>query len=74
MIRLNRCHKYKKIHGLLNVTLANGITISPSILDHSAEESSHLFPIEKPTKSNWRLWVCAWRVIASPMFKLLHPL
>ena len=53
MIRLNRYMKYKKVHGLADVTMADGIKISSSALDQSPGESSRLFPIEKLTKSDW---------------------
>ena len=66
LIRLNRVRKYKKLFDLGDATRADGITVTPCVLDTSAGESSWHFPLERPSRADFTLWLKAWRVLSSP--------
>ena len=74
LIRLNRVRKFKKIHSLGDSLLADGITVCPSVLTTDAGESTRAYPIERPTRRDFKLWRESLRVITSVSYKLRRPL
>ena len=55
LIRLNRVRKFKKLYDLGDATRADGITVSPGVLDASAGTSTWQFPLERPTQADFNL-------------------
>jgi hypothetical protein len=56
----NRVRKFKGLHSLANVTLADGKTVDPFVFTRDPSDSSRVFSVEKPTRKDFNLF---WQVI-----------
>jgi hypothetical protein len=72
---LNMVHQHKKVIHLSYIVLCDGQTINKACLT-SAPGVSHLhkFPLQQPTRSDYRLWTTALRRINSESLTLPVPL
>jgi hypothetical protein len=72
---LNVVRQHKKVIHLSCIVLCNGQTINKACLT-SAPGVSHLhkFPLQQPTRSDYRLWTTALRRISSKSLTLPVPL
>jgi hypothetical protein len=71
---LNRCRLALKLLFLSNIATACGrfinitLTLQPAPQDKSV--SSFIFPNERPSQSDWRLWLEFWTALAGPGWSL----
>ena len=75
---LNRCRLALKLFFLSDIATACGrfinitLVLQPAPQDKSV--SSFVFPNERPSQSDWRLWLEFWTAFAGPGWSLRHPL
>ena len=73
--RLGRMKNNKKVLHVLDLVKCNGETIDKGLVEKLVDgESTHTFPLEKPTRANVRLWDEAITRICLPTFKLARAL
>ena len=56
--------KFKKIYFLSEITLCDGATVDPEVLQHSKGRSDWRYPKEKPPRKHLQLWEKAVRLVA----------
>ena len=73
--RLNWIWKYKGIVHVSDEATCDGIYLDQTILtDETGDGSSITFPLERPTRADFRLWGDHIRSITGPSLRLLAPL
>ena len=71
---INRVRKYKGVHSIGDFTLCDGSSIDPWILTEEPGTSSRVFSVEKPVRSDFRLFARAIRLVTSDSLRLSSPL
>lgn len=62
---INAVRKHKGIHSLADCTLCDGRTIDPWVMTDAPSDSSRVFPVEKPTRSDFNLFRTVVRNLSS---------
>jgi len=75
---LNGCRLALKLLFLSDIATACGSFINITLVLQPAPQdksvSSFVFPNERPSQSDWRLWLEFWTAFAGPGWSLRHPL
>ena len=61
---VGRYRKFKKIYFLSEITLCDGATVDPDVLQHSKEKLDWRYSREKPPRKHLQLWEKAIRLVA----------
>ena len=67
---INRVRKFKGLHSLADITLCDGRTVDPKVMTTDPSDSSRVFSVEKPRRSDFRLFHQAIRNLSSPSLVL----
>ena len=54
--------------------MADGMTLRQEVVEAEGGASKRVFPLEKPTRTDRKLWTESLKVLSSPRYKLIHPL
>eukprot|EP00956_Cyclotella_meneghiniana_P043229 scaffold259317_cov96-Cyclotella_meneghiniana.AAC.3 len=71
---INRVRKYKGVHSLADMVLCDGRTVDPWVLTTEGSDSSCVFSVEKPTRSDFATFRRAVTCLTSSTHRLQTPL
>eukprot|EP00956_Cyclotella_meneghiniana_P031687 scaffold83869_cov45-Cyclotella_meneghiniana.AAC.7 len=71
---INRVRKYKGVHSLADIVLCDGRTLDPWVLTTEGSDSTHVFSVEKPTRSDFATFRRAVTYLTLPTHRLQSPL
>lgn len=63
---INRVRKYKGVHSIADLLLCDGRTVDPWVLTTASSDSSRVFSVERPTRSDFALFRRAVEFLTSP--------
>lgn len=71
---INRVRKFKGLHSIADLLLCDGRTVDPWVLTTDGSDSSRVFSVEKPTRSDFTLFRRAVEFLTSQSLILPTPL